>query len=702
MKIINADVNDEIIFKNIEDVDTGVVTGITSALKLPTGNLNNILINFNFINKKLCEDLTIIANFNIDEKECIDVPLQSFKINDRTMKNACFIPVEVFLKPCYFMLGLYGFCLGEDGKSIKQRFSLIPLENIVVKGSYEPSSKETLVPTPTAFEIYFNKVTEANSQLDEIINSKTMYYKKYETSYTASAGATEIPIGITNFSSLFNLIVDKNGLTLTQGEDYTIDYDNTKIVLTTAVELDNIVFHFIGFATIIGTAQDMSDFINGDVVVADSIEWEKILNKPTTYNPPIASSTVLGGIKVGTNLTISEDGTLNAQGGGSGDVSSVNGKTGAVVLSASDIGAVATETGKGLSTNDYTSEEKTKLSGIEAGAEVNTVTSVNSKTGVVELSASDVGALPSTTTIPSKTSDLTNDSSFATETYVTNAIANAQLGGSGGDIDLSGYATKDDLNSKVDKVTGKSLISDTEISRLANVTNYDDTEIKASINSKANSDDIPTKTSDLTNDSGYITEAPVTSVNSKTGAVVLSASDVGAIAEPTSEGTNGQVLTTDGNGGRSWTTVSSGSSDCPITELSETLALVNGDNVANLAEGFYRTHNVTINGIANNYFSNSIIYIDRTSSSSMVTIENVAGIQRSQEALSIYNSYKISENKYVSNASCMCKSIAWNWVKDKPDITTQGIVTTFWEGTQSEYEALTSTNATTLYLIKEG
>lgn len=44
---------------------------------------------------------------------------------------------------------------------------------------------------------------------------------------------------------------------------------------------------------------------------------------------------------------------------------------------------------------------------------------------------------------------------------------------------------------------------------------------------------IPTKTSDLTNDSGFITAAgaPVQSVNTKTGAVELAASDVGAVAK---------------------------------------------------------------------------------------------------------------------------------------------------------------------------
>lgn len=47
--------------------------------------------------------------------------------------------------------------------------------------------------------------------------------------------------------------------------------------------------------------------------------------------------------------------------------------------------------GKGLSTEDYTTTEKTKLSGIEEGAQKNTVTSVAGKTGAVTLAASDVG-----------------------------------------------------------------------------------------------------------------------------------------------------------------------------------------------------------------------------------------------------------------------------------------------------------------------
>lgn len=47
--------------------------------------------------------------------------------------------------------------------------------------------------------------------------------------------------------------------------------------------------------------------------------------------------------------------------------------------------------GKKLSSNDYTDEERIKLSGIEYNAQVNTVTSVADKTGAVTLSKADVG-----------------------------------------------------------------------------------------------------------------------------------------------------------------------------------------------------------------------------------------------------------------------------------------------------------------------
>lgn len=61
---------------------------------------------------------------------------------------------------------------------------------------------------------------------------------------------------------------------------------------------------------------------------------------------------------------------------------------------------------------------------------------------------------------------------------------------------VSGLSTKADislLNGKVDKVEGKSLISDSEISRLATVVNYNDTELRTEIATKANADTVYTK-----------------------------------------------------------------------------------------------------------------------------------------------------------------------------------------------------------------
>lgn len=67
---------------------------------------------------------------------------------------------------------------------------------------------------------------------------------------------------------------------------------------------------------------------------------------------------------------------------------------------------VAKEDGKGLSTNDYTTTEKNKLAGIAAGAEVNVQSDWNATSGDA--------LIKNKPTIPSKVSDLTNDSGFIT------------------------------------------------------------------------------------------------------------------------------------------------------------------------------------------------------------------------------------------------------------------------------------------------
>lgn len=98
------------------------------------------------------------------------------------------------------------------------------------------------------------------------------------------------------------------------------------------------------------------------------------------------------------------------------------------------------------------------------------VDSVNGKTGSVEISASDIGALPNTTAIPDSLSDLTSDSTHRTVTDAEKTAWNAKSNFSGNYNDLTnkptipsitGLATESYVNNianaKVDKVNGKGL-----------------------------------------------------------------------------------------------------------------------------------------------------------------------------------------------------------------------------------------------------
>lgn len=72
--------------------------------------------------------------------------------------------------------------------------------------------------------------------------------------------------------------------------------------------------------------------------------------------------------------------------------------------------------GKGLSSNDYTSDEKTKLAGIASGAQVNVLEGIqkNGNTVTVTNKIANIS-------VPTKTSDITNDSGYITSSSVPTA-----------------------------------------------------------------------------------------------------------------------------------------------------------------------------------------------------------------------------------------------------------------------------------------
>ena len=126
------------------------------------------------------------------------------------------------------------------------------------------------------------------------------------------------------------------------------------------------------------------------------------------------------------------------------------------------------------------------------------VQSVNGKTGDVVLTAVDVGALPSGTKIPNKTSDLINDSGYVDITAAKNA------------------APVQSVNSK----TGTVVIGKTDVG-LGNVDNVKQYSISNPPPYPVTS--VNGQTGDVTIEAG----GNVDSVNGKTGVVVLTPNDIG-------------------------------------------------------------------------------------------------------------------------------------------------------------------------------
>ena len=107
--------------------------------------------------------------------------------------------------------------------------------------------------------------------------------------------------------------------------------------------------------------------------------------------------------------------------------------------------------------------------------------------------------------IPTKTSQLENDSNFVTDSVVDEKISNAQLNG-GGEVDLSSYAKITDLPTKTSQLTNDS-------GYITNIPDEYITETELNAKGYATTSQIPTvptNVSAFTNDAGYTTETFVT------------------------------------------------------------------------------------------------------------------------------------------------------------------------------------------------
>ena len=164
--------------------------------------------------------------------------------------------------------------------------------------------------------------------------------------------------------------------------------------------------------------------------------------------------------------------------------------------------------GKGLSTNDFTTNEKQKLNNIEEGAEKNVQSDWS------ETDTNSDKFIKNKPTIPTKLSDLSQDVDYlTTETDPTVPSWAKQSS-------KPTYNYSEIQNTPSNLPNPSNLTVKNGTTTLATYNGSNTVEIDLSL--KADVGDIPTATSDLTNDSGFITEDDLQGVNDSNWELTLS------------------------------------------------------------------------------------------------------------------------------------------------------------------------------------
>jgi hypothetical protein len=135
-----------------------------------------------------------------------------------------------------------------------------------------------------------------------------------------------------------------------------------------------------------------------DYTTAEKNKLANIAANANNYSLPVATSSVLGGVKSGTDITVDSSGNVSVNDDSHNHViSNVDGLQSALDAKVSAV------SGKGLSTNDYTTDEKNKLSGIAKNANNYSLPAAGSSLGGVK-SGGDVsisnGTISYSSTVP--------------------------------------------------------------------------------------------------------------------------------------------------------------------------------------------------------------------------------------------------------------------------------------------------------------
>lgn len=139
-----------------------------------------------------------------------------------------------------------------------------------------------------------------------------------------------------------------------------------------------------------------NDGVNWSTVAQRGVDGTGAVSTVDGFNPDANGDVITHTNKTVLDALTDDAGQLKYNGTTVGSVTSVNNQVGDVTGLETVVDSntkLATKvdkvTGKGLSTEDYTTIEKTKLTGIETGAQVNTITSVNGQSGAITGLATD-------------------------------------------------------------------------------------------------------------------------------------------------------------------------------------------------------------------------------------------------------------------------------------------------------------------------
>ena len=273
----------------------------------------------------------------------------------------------------------------------------------------------TSIPSEYVTETELNSKGYLTSVPSEYITESELETKGFLTEHqdiSGKADKTEIP---TKTSQLTN---DSNFISSIPSEYITETELNTKGYLT-SVPSEYITETELSAKGYLTQHQDISgkvDKINGkglstnDYTTIEKNKLNGIEENANNYSLPIASSTVLGGIKVGSGLSIDSNGVLSSS------------------SESSDLSNYQTKTDNTLTTTNKT------------------IVGAINELDIESIKAEDFvdNSVVVDNNLTSRVSSL--ETNKADISYVDEAIANAQLGGGSSDIDLSVYQTKVDEN----------------------------------------------------------------------------------------------------------------------------------------------------------------------------------------------------------------------------------------------------------------